>query len=81
MTQEKLQKYMHSLECQKRDPELLKADGPYCLRKLQEHLEDVQDLLRRIKEVDLIDVIEGELEQEEVAVKEAVNFYLSNAIP
>jgi len=75
MTNEKLKKYMHSLECQKRDAELLATDGAYCLRKLQEHLEGLQDMRRRLRETDLIDDLAVELEKEEVAVRDAVEFY------
>lgn len=79
MTKERLEKYLRSLECQKRDPNLLRADGPYCLRKLQEHLEEVQDLLRIIKEDDMSDTMKSELMDEEKSVREAVEFYMANA--
>jgi len=45
MTSEKLERYMRSIEFQKRNPQLLATDGPFCLRKLQEHLEELRDLL------------------------------------
>jgi hypothetical protein len=80
MTQAKLMEYLRSLECQKRDPGLLEADGPYCLRKLREHLEDVRDMLRKIKGTGLIGGTEDELLKEEAVVKEAVAFYSSNGL-
>lgn len=76
MTQAKLKKYLHSLECQKKDPQLLDADGQYCLRKLQEHLEELRELLQRVKDCDLIDKIESELMTEERTVSAAVDFYV-----
>lgn len=78
MTDAKLKKFLYSLECQKSDPKLLKLDGPYCFRRLKEHLGDVQDLLEKVRGSNLTKEVEIGLEKEEVIVKEAIDFYLFN---
>jgi hypothetical protein len=68
MTQENLETYMRAIEFQKRDPQLLAADGPFCLRKLQEHLEELRDLLR----IECDDIDKPELIKEEKLLSETV---------
>ena len=75
MTHEKFNKFLRCFEAQKRDPELLRIDGPYCFRKFKEHLSEVKDLIKIFSEeyIDIPELIV--LRKKEATILEVLNFY------